>query len=72
MTPGEKRKRNALEKIAAERSISIEQAYEVYRQQFRDKGGRGGRTTGETKVRGDREYYSTIGKIGRSKKRKES
>ena len=45
---------------------------EVYRQSLKERGKKGGETTGDSKRRGDSEYYSRIAKMGKKRGKSKS
>ena len=56
----EHRKRLQLQRIADELNITLEQAEEVRLERLRGYASKGGKVKGESKVRGDSEYYRKI------------
>ena len=58
----EHRKRLQLQRIADELNITLDQAEEVRLERLRNYASKGGKVKGESKVRGDSEYYSRISK----------
>lgn len=68
MTPAEKRKQTMLENIMREEALSLDHAEIVLSRRMAEHGRRGGKATGDSKTRGDGQYYRDIGRKGSVKR----
>lgn len=66
----DRRKANRIALLMEDLHLNYDEAVEAYLKSFKDIGRKGGSTTGESKVRGGKEYYSTIGRKGVEAKKK--
>lgn len=68
MTPQEKKKQTELENIMNKHDVTYEEAQYIRIEKYRNYGRKGGKTSGFSKVRGDSDHYSKIGKKGANKR----
>ena len=57
-------------RIMEDQQVSYEEAEQLRVQHYKQLGSKGGSTTGEAKVRGDKSYYSEIGTAGGKKSKR--
>lgn len=72
MTPAQKRKENEIQNLMKQFMVDYDTASEMRLERFRALGSRGGKTAGDTKVRGGRDYYRKIGSKGGKSRAKNS
>lgn len=56
----EKRRNDKIARIIEDHQVSMDKAIEMYYESFKKTGSLGGKTKGESKRRGDSEYYRKL------------